>query len=169
MANNRKPSGGRQNRTDDKPSQSTSRSGENANPDANKTDRSGDDKKRSTLEWANFVLLFLAFIATAAAAYFTGQQWITADDTEKRQLRAYVGITPGAIENYGAEGQQFSFTRKNYGITPAYDLIWTTAGQSIIPAGNLVPVAQRQPPPQCEIFSHCFLPPNLYSRSGGEC
>lgn len=47
-------------------------------------------EKKHPLEWGIFVLLFFTLIATGLAAYYTRKQWITADDSEKRDLRAYV-------------------------------------------------------------------------------
>jgi hypothetical protein len=65
----------------------------------------------------------------------------TMQDTERRQLRAYVGIVPGDVDNFGdQEKQTFTFIRKNYGMTPAYNLNWTFAGQKVIKRGEPIPV-----------------------------
>jgi hypothetical protein len=45
------------------------------------------------LEWAIAVMLLFTLIATGAAAYYTRNQWLTADDQEKRSLRAYLIVT----------------------------------------------------------------------------
>jgi hypothetical protein len=46
-----------------------------------------------------------------------------ASDSESRQFRAYVGVVPGDIENFGIPGKEKSIIiRKNYGQTPAYDV-----------------------------------------------
>jgi len=73
-------------------------------------------EKRRWLE--GFAVLFAA-LAFGAASY---QGWVTRD-SEKRQLRAYVGVIPGDIENFGVPGKEESIIiRKNYGQTPAYDV-----------------------------------------------
>jgi hypothetical protein len=65
----------------------------------------------------------IAAVGTGFAAYFTGQQWGTAVDTEHRQLRAYVGTIPAGIENFGdITKQRFKLTIKNFRTTPAYDV-----------------------------------------------
>ena len=99
-------------------------------PCASKNDRDWHDKT-SLLVWGATLL------AAVAAAVFTGRQAYLANkqlqvargalaitqDTEKRQLRAYVGTIPGTIENLGdAAKQRFTLTVKNFGITPAYDV-----------------------------------------------
>jgi hypothetical protein len=101
------------------------------------------------------VVLILAFLAAIYAGYEasrladgTDRLVTTADDSAKRQLRAYVGIVPGDIENFGdREKQVFTMTRKNYGPTPAYDLIVTSVGQSIIKIGDPIPSGIVPPPP----------------------
>jgi len=40
--------------------------------------------------------LVVTAIATTCAARYTYKQWLTADDTEKRSLRAYVFVESGA-------------------------------------------------------------------------
>jgi hypothetical protein len=64
--------------------------------------------------------------ATAQAA--------TAQDTEHRQLRAYVGIIPGDVEDFGV-GEEFRIrlNRKNYGLTPAYDVGFSEVAVGVVP------------------------------------
>jgi hypothetical protein len=83
------------------------------------------------------IALFLTFIAAAgaiAAAAFTGWQAWIAQDTEKRQLRAYVIVKSAefARDNSGnlKFGREFPggkelliyYTVSNEGVTPAYDV-----------------------------------------------
>jgi hypothetical protein len=58
-------------------------------------------------------------------------------DTEHRQLRAYVGMNPGDVEDFGVSGKQkIRFIRKNFGSTPAYDVGFSKLGFSIIKIGD---------------------------------
>lgn len=55
------------------------------------------------------------------------QQLAAMADNETRQLRSYVGVIPGDVEGFGEPGKtKITFTRKNYGITPAYDVGFST-------------------------------------------
>jgi hypothetical protein len=117
-------------------------------------------QKKGGMEWVleiGIALMVLGTLAaTSIAAYWTSWQWSAANDqlgvmqdTERRQLRAYVGLIPKDVENMGdLERQKFTFVRKNYGTTPAYDLIITDFGQSIVPDGQSVPFLQLQQPPE---------------------
>jgi hypothetical protein len=83
-------------------------------------------------DWVATIGIPLTFAAAAFAAVLTGRQWLTAIDVEHRQLRAYVGIIPGAVENFGEPGRQrFTLIRKNYGLTPAYDVGLSTIGVDV--------------------------------------
>jgi hypothetical protein len=80
-------------------------------------------------------LTLIAATGAIVAACYTRQQWITADDTEKRQLRAYIVVTAA---RFGKDETMGKFKRgicngdscelliyydvSNEGITPAYDL-----------------------------------------------
>ena len=58
-------------------------------------------------------------------------------DTEHRQLRAYVGMAPGDVEDFGvAAKQRIKFIRKNFGGTPAYNVGFSNVGFSIIKPGS---------------------------------
>jgi hypothetical protein len=100
-----------------------------------------ENRRSSWLE--RFAVIF-AFFAFSATAY---QGWISRD-TEHRQLRAYVGLVPGDVENFGdLAKQRFTFVRKNYGLTPAYDLVVSQFGESVIVYGQPIPVISPNPPP----------------------
>ena len=65
----------------------------------------------------------LALIVAICAALGVFWQGWTISDTEKRQLRAYLGIIPGGVDNFGdPTTQTFNYIVKNYGQTPAYDV-----------------------------------------------
>jgi hypothetical protein len=98
-------------------------SGEHGQPRSGGDQRQPERKPKHWLEYAIFGFVVATAFATGGAAWYTRQQWITTADSEQRQLRAYVGIVPGAVENFGEPGKQrFTLTRKNYGQTPAYDV-----------------------------------------------
>jgi hypothetical protein len=60
-------------------------------------------------------------------------------DTEHRQLRAYVGMAPGDVEDFGVAGKQrIKFVRKNYGGTPAYNVGFSQIGLSIVKYGEAI-------------------------------
>src|SRR5215831_7244462 len=56
---------------------------------------------KSTLRDPMFWLLFCTLLATSSAAFFTGQQWITADQTMRIGNRAYVYSTSFRFIHYG--------------------------------------------------------------------
>jgi hypothetical protein len=59
-------------------------------------------------------------------------------DTEHRQLRAYVGVIPGDVENFGIPDEtRFKIIRKNYGMTPAYDVGFSIVGYEITDINQL--------------------------------
>lgn len=67
-----------------------------------------------------FWLLVGTLLASMTAAYFTGQQWRTADDAEKRSLRAYVMANQRTITVDNSNFVHARFKIKNSGLTPAY-------------------------------------------------
>lgn len=73
-----------------------------------------------------------AIYAANRAAAAANSQANTSEDTEKRQLRAYVGVIPGSLDNFGQVGQTLNFIRKNYGHTPAYDVGFSQVSYDII-------------------------------------
>jgi len=58
-------------------------------------------KERSALRDPMFWLLFFTLVATSGAAFFTGRQWITADQTMRIGNRAYVYSTKFQFIHYG--------------------------------------------------------------------
>lgn len=80
-------------------------------------------ERKHPLDWAVFILLFLTTIATGFAAYFTHNQWLTAQDTEKRQLRAYLFIDRDTAQiKGGTQITDLAMSVKNFGQTPAYNV-----------------------------------------------
>jgi hypothetical protein len=70
----------------------------------------------------------LTLIATSVAACYTRKQWLTADDQERRSLRAYVFVE-GSFFEQNAESATFKISIKNSGQTPAYKVrYWTKIG-----------------------------------------
>jgi hypothetical protein len=64
-----------------------------------------------------------AVAAANRAAEASTKQANIAEDTERRQLRAYVGIIPGDIENLAdVSKRSYAITYKNFGLTPAYNV-----------------------------------------------
>ena len=58
-------------------------------------------KEKGTVRDPMFWLLFCTFLATSGAAFFTGQQWITADQTMRIGNRAYIYSTSFRFIHYG--------------------------------------------------------------------
>lgn len=133
MENDSEPSKNGQNHSENKGVEAPSQSDENAKPDTSNPKRNSKEGRITPFKIAEFVLLVLVFIATATAAYYTKKQWETADDQEKRALRAYVGIAQHGIENFGLPNQVLKTTRENYGQTPARDLIMDFAHFDVVP------------------------------------
>ena len=97
-------------------------------------------EKKHPLEIAHFVVTCLALLAAGAAAWFTHEQVRIAQDTEQRQLRAYVGIEevsfdtsagfdvvnvapqPDGLRPLPLTHSFFVLKLKNYGLTPARDI-----------------------------------------------
>jgi hypothetical protein len=90
----------------------------------------------------NIALTVGLLIAGILQARYSGDQLTTMQDTERRQLRAYIGIAPGDVEDFGVSGKQrVHLTRKNYGSTPAYDVGFSAVGTQIIKIGGTINVA----------------------------
>lgn len=108
-------------------------SSQNPNPQPSEERHPAANRKHSWLE--RFAVSF-AFLAFCAAAY----QGYISRDSEHRQLRAYVSLVPGDIDNFGIpDKQKFTFYRKNTGLTPAYDIVVSELGQSVITYGQPIP------------------------------
>jgi hypothetical protein len=120
-----------------------------------KADKHTADPKH-WLEYAIFFFVVATAIATAAAACYTRNQWLTAQeqlavmaDTERRQLRAYVLPTArGQIDNFGTEKPVIATLEfKNSGQTPAYNL----RIRMFLSAGTMPPSTNPLPNPQPEV------------------
>lgn len=99
----------------------------------------------------NVFLTIGLLIAGVIQTYYGGQQVRASQDqlrvmgdTERRQLRAYVGMAPGDVEDFGVEGKQrIRFVRKNYGSTPAYNVGYSKIGLGIIHPGQSIDTGQE--------------------------
>lgn len=84
-------------------------------------------EKKHWLDYAVFVAAFIAALGGIAAAGFTWKQVWIAEDTSKKQLRAYlsVRVPPSALQNFG-EGKTAHIQGiiDNIGETPAYKAAW---------------------------------------------
>lgn len=110
--------------------------------------RAEQDQRTRKIEIATVISAIFAALAASAAAGAGFWQGYVASDTENRQLRAYVGVTPGDLHNFGDPAlQEWDFQRKNYGTTPAYDVVMTFLGQSVIREGQPIPALPQTEPP----------------------
>ena len=112
-----------------------------------KTRREQEPRDDNTPTWIDYVTLLFVILTTVGIGI---QDLIlrSSDETFKetlkaqkksseQQLRAYVGMTPGDIEDFGVPGKQrIRFVRKNFGTTPAYDVGFSRVGLSIIKPGQ---------------------------------
>ena len=90
MENNNEPPNGHQKSPENKGDQTLLRGNEHRDPNAPDPKCAAKGEKITGFKIAEFVLLVFVFFATATAAVYTRKQWLTADDSEKRDLRAYV-------------------------------------------------------------------------------
>src|ERR1700730_11509321 len=79
--------------------------------------------KNNWLEYLIFPFVVITAVATTCAARYTYKQWLTADDTEKRSLRAYafanqIGIKDFSSGNHASGGVII----RTMGQTPAYKI-----------------------------------------------
>jgi hypothetical protein len=99
------------------------------------TSGGGNRGRKHPLDYAIAVFVVLTALATGFAACYTRRQWLTMDDTEKRQLRAYVivssarfakdesgNIKYGVVSASGAKELMIYYDVSNEGTTPAYDV-----------------------------------------------
>jgi hypothetical protein len=113
----------------------------------------GNDTPNAKRHWLDNLAVIAAGGAAVAAAVAAGVgawQAYVGRDTEKRQLRAYVSIAQHGIENFGQPNQVSRTIRKNYGLTPAYDLVPAQAAIDVIRIGATLPYTFNinPPPPQ---------------------
>jgi hypothetical protein len=100
------------------------------NPDAD-----GKPQEKHWLDKLAVGLSACAFIASVAAAGFTGWQAATAryqlavaQDTENRSLRAYIGISDHKIEDVSGSNPILRVVIKNFGLTTATNVqYWITS------------------------------------------
>lgn len=62
-------------------------------------------------------------------------------DSERKQLKAYVGLTQHGIQNFGTPTQTLKISRKNYGLTPAIDLFMTPPNIAVVQIDRLTQFA----------------------------
>jgi hypothetical protein len=125
--------------------------GKVSKPAPNDNQRTPKREGKHPLDVAIFLFLVITAVATAAAACYTRSQWLVAADSESRQLRAYVGVVPGDVEDFGGPNQRLTLIRKNYGQTPAYDVGASVVGVTIVKASG--PAAIVIPPSGCGVPS----------------
>jgi hypothetical protein len=120
--------------------------GKTTPPPTNSDQDSPKPEPKHWLEFAIFAFVVGTTIATAIAAYYTSWQWDaanrqanTANDTEKRSLRAYVAVPPGDVKDFGTPKQSIILERRNSGQTPAYGVGILTATADIILVGQPIP------------------------------
>ena len=89
-------------------------------PDSNNPEQCSNKERKHPLEYFIAGFLVLTFVATAIAAYYTRLQSLTADDTEKRSLRAYILANQPSviIDDFNIVHARVQI--KNSGLTPAY-------------------------------------------------
>jgi hypothetical protein len=153
MENDNHPPGNNQNSAEGRMPETAARSTENANPNSNNPNCRAKREKVTPLKMAEFSLLVLVFAATATAACYTRKQWITADDQERRALRAYLGVTstpfilkcgscddptvPIFVDASFRDTNSITMEIQNFGNTPAFDVkvrtswAWTPFGQEL--------------------------------------
>ena len=138
LENNDNPGDSSNEVSNNKPLDAPTNHDERSQPNTN--DHRSSEKRRKErphpLEWAIGLMLFFTLVATSCAAKFAHDQTVIADDTEKRSLRAYLGVNNEDIAlNCAACGNQnkvpstdfysdedmISLPVQNYGQTPAFD------------------------------------------------
>jgi len=95
------------------------------------------------------ILVFSGYVAlkTGESVDVATRQANNLEISSKQQLRAYVGVIPGAIVNFGdKENQTFSFTIKNFGLTPAYDVFVQPRLPEGIAASQIIATSPNIPP-----------------------
>jgi hypothetical protein len=101
--------------------------GKATSPVAQRNHPSAKAEGKHWLDYAIFAFVILTAIGTSFAAFYTRQQWITADDAELRSLRAYGSVYFSPIESFDIADPKGPFpainvTAQNGGQTPAYNV-----------------------------------------------
>jgi hypothetical protein len=117
------------------PSSNTSNSRpEISQPKTNANAKESSESDKHWLDYATAIFAFIAAVGAIFAAIFSGWQASVAEDTEKRQLRAYVIVKSAAFAKDDSGklkfGRQYPggkelliyYTVSNEGVTPAYDV-----------------------------------------------
>lgn len=79
------------------------------------------EEKSYRLDKMRFIFEILAVAVVFAYTIIQGHQLGVIRDQEKRQLRAYVGLLPTEVRNFGPNSKViFDLEMKNTGLTPAY-------------------------------------------------
>ena len=94
----------------------------------------------NTKHWLEYLTAISALIAATAAifaAIFSGLQASVANDTERRQLRAYVNIgSKDELSNFVENGKaHVQGVAENVGQTPVYDATWVS-GINVLPTSG---------------------------------
>lgn len=92
------------------------------------------------LEYAIFIFVIATAVATGAAAYYTRQQWLTAEDQERRSLRAYISAKIEKYPDIMHDSWDMTVVFKNHGQTPALNVsTWIQAilGQNPLPSETI--------------------------------
>jgi hypothetical protein len=129
------------------------------------------------VEVATLTVLAMTLMAAAFAAYegsvlsgATNNLVKTQTINAHRQLRAYVGVSPGGIENFGdSQLQKFTLIRKNYGTTPAYNVFVKESLVTVIHAGDKIPEQENTPsslPGLLSLFPGISLPLTINGAAG---
>lgn len=124
MNNNKEPTNSRESKLDEPTNKSTDPLTEaaihvSAHQDFNRRE------EKHPLEWAIAIMLFFTLLATGTAAYYSRQQWLTADDQEKRTLRAYISARIEKYPDISSDNLDFTVVYKNHGQTPAIKMnVW---------------------------------------------
>lgn len=130
--------------------------------------REQEPRADSAPNWIEYATLLFVFLTTIGIGF---QDLIlhSSDETFKatllaqkksseQQLRAYVGITQRGIENFGMPNQVLKTMRKNYGATPAYDLIMDPVHIDVFQNTAQFPPAFCSPSPPSPINTLTLFP-----------
>jgi hypothetical protein len=138
LKNDREPTTTSNQQTDGEPTNPLGSGEKHPNPKSCANQSCRGYEKKHPLEWGIFILLFFTLLATAIAACYTKKQSEISADTEKRQLRAFVGIDyfrlecpncgePTYVPSIPIPGyiakDFFVVAVRNSGVTPARKLI----------------------------------------------
>src|SRR5262249_20340403 len=104
-------------------------------------------------EIATLTVLTFTLLAGGYAAYegsvlssATGDLVKTQATNAHREVRAYVGVVPGGVENFGdSRAQKVTLFRKNCGTSPAYHVVVPPTLIAVVRVGEPIPMAENQP------------------------